>query len=409
MDLNPVVLSIPLYFLLIGLELLIQFFSRSKIYRLNDAVTNISCGITQQVSNAFIKVALVAVYEVTYSNLALLKIEPSLWSYALLFVLADLCYYWAHRKSHEISLFWGGHVVHHQSEDYNLSVALRQGSFQVIWTTAFYLPLAVIGFDTLSFVFVSALVTIYQFWIHTEKIGRLGPLEWIFNTPSHHRVHHGRDPKYIDKNHAGVFIVWDRMFGTFQQEEEKPTYGVTVPLESWNPLWVNVQHYAGMWQQLRQCQNWPDRWLTLVNKPGWRPDYLGGYMAPPTVDKAGYKKFNPALSRPLSWYILVQYLITLEGAALFLFQEESLSLGIKALLGLCVLAAIVSLGWLMEQKHFALKVEALRLLLTVLALMQLFYIPLLVWGGAAYVVISWAYLYVLRTKSRKVAQLQPQT
>lgn len=409
MDLNPVVLSIPLYFLLIGLELLIQFFSRSQIYRLNDAVTNISCGITQQVSNAFIKVALVAVYELTYQHLALLEIKPSFWSYALLFVLADFCYYWAHRKSHEISLFWGGHVVHHQSEDYNLSVALRQGSFQVIWTTAFYLPLAVIGFDTLSFVFVSALVTIYQFWIHTEKIGRLGPLEWVLNTPSHHRVHHGRDPKYIDKNHAGVFIIWDRMFGTFQREEEKPTYGVTVPLESWNPLWVNVQHYAGMWQQLRQCQNWSDRWRTLVNKPGWRPDYLGGYMAPPPVDKTMYKKFDPALSRLLSWYILAQYLITLAGAALFLFQEERLSLGIKTLLGLCVLAAIVSLGWLMEQKSFAPKLEALRLLITLIVLVQLFYIPLLVWGGAAYVVISWAYLYVLRTNRKKVAQLQPQT
>lgn len=274
------------------MELLVQYFTREKLYRLSDAVTNISCGITQQISGIFLKVSLLAVYELLYQHLSIFTIPFNLRTGLLLFVLADFCYYWAHRKSHEINPFWGGHVVHHQSEDYNFSVALRQGSFQAIWTSMFYWPLAILGFDTLSFVFVSALVTIYQFWIHTEKVGKLGLLEWVFNTPSHHRVHHGRDPKYIDKNHAGVFIVWDRMFGTFQEEEEKPTYGITTPVKSWNPVWVNLQHYQWMWSQLKLTKGLTDKVKFLFYKPGWRPAYLGGYMAPPAVDKASYEKFQ---------------------------------------------------------------------------------------------------------------------
>lgn len=168
----------------------------------------------------------------------------------------------------------------------------------------------------------------------------------------------------------------------------------------WLLVWVNVQHYVGMWQQLLQCKTWADRWRTLVNKPGWRPDYLGGYMAPPEVDINRYRKYNPKLSSSLSWYILGQYLLTLAGAAWFLFQEESLSLGVKAVLALCVLAAIVSLGWLMEQRSYSPKLEAARMLLTVLVLLQLFYMPAMLWAGVAYVVLSWTYLWSLRKLMR---------
>ncbi len=363
MDLNPIILSIPVYFLLIGMELLVQYFSREKLYRLSDAVTNISCGITQQISGVFLKVSLLAVYELLYQHMSLFNIPLNLKTGFLLFVMADICYYWAHRMSHEINLFWGGHVVHHQSEDYNFSVALRQGSFQAIWTSMFYWPLAILGFDTLSFVFVSALVTIYQFWIHTEKIGRLGILEWVFNTPSHHRVHHGRNPKYIDKNHAGVFILWDRMFGTFQEEEEKPTYGITTPINSWNPVWVNLQHYQGMWQQLKQTPVFGDKIKTLFYKPGWRPDYLGGTMAPPEIDTNAHQKFQIPVPKQLAAYVLVQYTLCLIGAAVFLFSVEKWLMWQKAGTAGLVILSILSIGWLLERKSFAFKLEAARLLL----------------------------------------------
>jgi sterol desaturase/sphingolipid hydroxylase (fatty acid hydroxylase superfamily) len=366
MDINPIVLSIPIYFLLIGIELIVQFAGKKSLYRLNDAVTNIGCGVTQQVSGLFFKVLVVAAYQFIYEYFALFQVPVNWMTIALLFVLADFCYYWAHRMSHEVNLFWGGHVVHHQSEDYNLSVALRQGSFQTIWTFIFYLPLAFIGFDTLTFVSVSAFVTLYQFWIHTETIGKLGWLEYIFNTPSHHRVHHGRDPKYIDRNHAGVFIIWDRLFGTFQEEEERPTYGVTQPVNTWNPVWANLKPYVAMAQQIRETPGWSDRLRVLYKKPGWRPDYQGGYQAPPEVDKASYRKYDVKGEASLHYYILFQFIIALAGTALFLFNAGTLSLSIKLSAALLILFSLISLGSLFESPRKIMPLEVIRLAFTVM-------------------------------------------
>ena len=160
----------------------------------------------------------------------------------------DFCFYWFHRIAHEYAAPWATHVVHHQSEEYNLAVALRQSAFEGCFAWVFYLPLAVIGFPPIWYVSMKAINLLYQFWIHTEAIDRLGPLEWVMNTPSHHRVHHARNPKYLDKNYAGMFIIWDRMFGTFQPEEEQPVYGITKPLQSWNPLWANLAAWVELFE-----------------------------------------------------------------------------------------------------------------------------------------------------------------
>ncbi len=238
------------------------------------------------------RVLAIGVYEVVYSNAALFTMERN-WLYWLgLFLLTDLTYYWAHRMSHEINLFWGGHVVHHQSEEYNLSVALRQSSFQVVWTFAFSLPIAVLGFTTTDFLLISAFNTLYQFWIHTETIKKMGWFEYVFNTPSHHRVHHGRNPQYIDKNHAGSLIIWDKMFGTFQPEVEPPTYGITKPVNSWNAVWVNFSHYATMAHEMRMIPSWADKIRYLFNKPGWFPASLGGHRPAPPVDRERYHKYE---------------------------------------------------------------------------------------------------------------------
>jgi alkylglycerol monooxygenase len=386
MDFNPIILSIPIYFLLIGIELLIQFFADRKLYRLPDAITNISCGITQQLTGIFFKVLGVGVYVFIFTHLSLTEIPVTWWSWIVLFIAADFCYYWAHRKSHEINLFWGGHVVHHQSEDYNFSVALRQGSFQIIWTFGFYLPLAVIGFDPTQFVIASALVTVYQFWIHTETIGKLGWFEYVFNTPSHHRVHHGRDPKYIDKNHAGVFIIWDRMFGTFQVEEEKPVYGVTTPPNSWNPVWVNVDHYHSMYQKMRQIEGWSDRLKYLVYKPGWLPESMGGYQRVAEVDRDAYRKFETAYPIGTGYYVLVQYLLVLGLTAIFLFLLNDFLLWEQGVVIAFVIWTILNCGGLFEQRRWAGISEFMRVLIGSLACSFVIYISQL---------SSWLYLPVI--------------
>ncbi|XOV94744.1 MAG: sterol desaturase family protein [Bacteroidota bacterium] len=361
MDINPVILSIPVYFLLIGIELIIQFFSHKHIYRLNDAITNISCGITEQVSGAFVKIVSIGIYQYIFEHWSLFNIPVTWWSVLLLYLGVDLCYYWAHRLSHEVNIMWGGHVVHHQSEDYNFSVALRQGSFQKFWTLWFYLPLAFFGFDTVTFLLINALNTVYQFWIHTETIGKLPkPIEWIFNTPSHHRVHHGRNPKYIDKNHAGSLIIWDKMFGTFQEEEERPIYGITKPVNSWNPVWVNFQHYADLGKQFIATNGFANKLNVLFNKPGWRSPEDGGPLKVPEITNHEIK-YNTQVSKPLGLYLLIQFILVLLGTSLFLFNQSNFDISQKLLFAALIIISIVLLGVLLENKTQWLFVEIFRL------------------------------------------------
>jgi sterol desaturase/sphingolipid hydroxylase (fatty acid hydroxylase superfamily) len=403
MDLNPIILSIPLYFLLIGIELLIERLSHKKIYRLNDALTNISCGITQQLTGIFLKVLGVTVFVVVYQY-RFFTIPDNAFTFVILIIAADFCYYWAHRMSHEINLFWGGHVVHHQSEDYNFSVALRQGSFQIIWTFAFYLPLALIGFNPTTFVFASALVTVYQFWIHTETIGKLGWFEYVFNTPSHHRVHHGRDPKYIDRNHAGMLIIWDRMFGTFQEEEETPVYGITKPTNSWNPVWVNVAHYVEMWQTLKTIEGFRNKLKYIFYPPGWLPDSMGGKLEVPSVERSSYNKYNPDFPPALIPYIFMQYLVILGATAAFLFTYQEDAWILNAILVCLLIISVVASGILLENKPWMVSFEIGRLIFTLGVIGMLVYafsfpIGWLI-GGFIYLGVSLLWLIFVQRKLR---------
>lgn len=360
MNLSPVVVAIPMYFILMGIELLVLRFQRNPSYRLNDAITNINCGVVSQVTGVFLKVLSIGIYTFLFEKLALFSIPNNIWTFLLLFFLYDFCYYWAHRLSHEINLFWGGHVVHHSSEEYNLSVALRQSSTQTIWTFMFYLPLAVIGFDPVSLVLVSGINLLYQFWIHTEAIDRMGFLEKFMNTPSHHRVHHGRNPKYIDKNHGGTFIIFDKWFGTFQEEEERPTYGITTPVNSWNPVWVNLAHYATMKEELKMIPKFSDKVKYLFNKPGWLPEYLGGYRAVKEVPK-DFKKFDTTVPAPLNYYVFFQYVLLLGLTAFFLFNVSSFDALSKIGVSVLIIWTTVSFSGIFEQNKWFQYQEILRI------------------------------------------------
>ena len=321
MELSPLVLAIPMYFLLMGIEFAYERWSGRHTYRLADAVTNINTGILNQITSIFFKLIKVGIYIWVYEQFALTQLPENAWTFALLFVLWDFVYYWEHRLAHTVSLFWGGHSVHHQSEDYNLSVALRQSSTAFIWGAPLYLPLALLGFSPTHFVLVGGFNLLYQFWIHTEHIRKLPRwFEAIFNTPSHHRVHHGRNLAYLDKNYAGVFIIWDKLFGSFEPEGQRPVYGVTTPLASWNPLYANVAHYKWLFAQVGKARTWADRWRILAKPPGWLPGYLGGFRAPQEA-APDYQKYASRAHRSLQTYVFVQFLLQLGVAALFFFQQ----------------------------------------------------------------------------------------
>ena len=231
---NLIAMAIPGFFILIGVELLVARIRGAPVYRFSDSIADLGCGVVQQVGGAARKFLTFGLYVAIYNYLRVADIPYTWWGWTLAFIGVDFAYYWFHRLSHEINFMWAAHVVHHQSEEYNLTVALRQSVVQGLFSFWFYLPLAVLGVPPLMYATMSSINTLYQFWIHTRLIGRMGWLEHIINTPSHHRVHHGQNPKYIDKNHAGTLIIWDKLFGTFQVEQEEPIYGVTEPVASWN-------------------------------------------------------------------------------------------------------------------------------------------------------------------------------
>lgn len=367
MNFDPVILSIPIFFFLIGVELLVDYFQKKKsgksFYRLNDALTNVSCGVIDQTTGVFAKVLTVTVYVVVFSffeNLRGYEIAGSWWAYGICFVAVDFAYYWSHRLSHQVNLFWTGHVVHHQSEDYNLSVALRQGAFQKMLMFWIYLPLAIVGFPPEWFVISIGFNLLYQFWIHTEFVNKMGVLEYVLNTPSHHRVHHGRNPKYIDKNHAGVFIIWDRMFGTFKEEEERPTYGITKPLQTFNPVMAHVRPFTDLYHETKRIPGVGNKLKFLFAPPGWYPQSMGGFQAPPEV-KPDDVKYERSLPLGVNVYLLVQYTLIIGITSGFLFGLDAYNTAGKAIFVIFILTQVFSIGSIFDQSSQGRMIEWIRI------------------------------------------------
>jgi len=397
MDVNYIVLAIPVFFFLIGIEVLFSKLRQTNYYRLNDAVTNLSCGIGQQVVGIFLKTATFIGYQFIYANYRVFDMPQTFLMWFLLFIGVDFFYYWFHRYAHEISFLWGSHIVHHQSEEYNFTVALRQAWLQGAFSWFFYLPLAVVGFDPIMFVTISAFQTLYQFWIHTQTIHNLPqPVELILNTPSHHRVHHGVNPKYIDRNMGGTLIIWDRIFGTFQPEDEEVVYGVKDQPKSWNPLWLNFHYWIELFRDLPKASNWADRWRMLVKQPGWRPPELGGVDPPKEVTPDTFPKYDTKVPEGLNYYVLVQYALILLGTSGFLFLADHFNTLVKLGSAALIILSIVNLGGIFEKRRWVAYLEYFRLLVFSASIVlffreSAFLIP--VTGFALFLMVASAYWF----------------
>jgi sterol desaturase/sphingolipid hydroxylase (fatty acid hydroxylase superfamily) len=250
--LKPTIIAIPFFAALIALETYLSV-RKEPNYDRKDIWTNIALGFGSVAFGAVFAVIQTFFYEGIYQNYALFQISMNTWwAWTILLFADDFLYYWFHRISHEVRFFWNFHVVHHSSNQYNLSVAVRQSWFSGITHWIFYLPLAFVGFPLWAFVFMHGLNLIYQFWIHTKTINKLPKwIEYVFNTPSHHRVHHGVNEQYLDKNYAGIFIFWDRLFGSFTEENEEVRYGIIKPIHSYNWLWINLHAWVEMWEAMK--------------------------------------------------------------------------------------------------------------------------------------------------------------
>lgn len=239
-------------------------------YELKDSAASLTMGLGSigiGVIAAFLRVPFFAwLYEHRFLDLG-----AAWWSWILLLFAEDCCYYWFHRLHHEVRVLWAAHVVHHSSQHYNLSTALRQPWVTPFSGPIFWAPLPLLGFSPAMVLIAQSWSLLYQFWLHTEAVGKLGPLEWVLNTPSHHRVHHGTNPEYLDKNHGGIFIIWDRLFGTFAEERERVVYGITKNLESFSPITIAVHELRAMGRDLVASRSPREAWRAVFGRPGAFP------------------------------------------------------------------------------------------------------------------------------------------
>ena len=267
--------AVPAFLILVIAEIIAARVMKRGRYDARDSAASLAMGFGSELAPLLGGGAILAAVFAAAYEFRLMTIPNAWWAVVLCFVLDDLRYYWWHRISHERRWFWASHVVHHSSQHYNLTTALRQTwTGQVIGTILFRTPLIFLGFHPAMVFFVGAINLLYQFWIHTELINRMGPFEWIMNTPSHHRVHHATNPKYLDANYAGTLIIWDRLFGTFIEEDarEKPRYGIVKNLGTFNPLVISFHEWIGIAKDLFKSRSLKEVLGYTFGPPGWSPD-----------------------------------------------------------------------------------------------------------------------------------------
>ena len=302
--------AVPFFLLAILIELAYGIIKKNNTYRLNDAISSLFMGSLRS-ANKLIIIGLGGyVFYLIETNNSLWRMDansPLVWVFA--FIVYDFFYYWFHRMSHERQIFWASHVAHHQSEDYNLSTALRQTGTGAFITWIFFIPVFLIGVPSYVFVSVASINLIYQFWVHSEHIPKLGWYEKFFVTASNHRVHHAQNENYIDKNYGGVFIIWDRMFGTYKEEDnsEAPIYGIRGKIDTFNPIWANLHIYVNMLEDIWSAKRWKEKAFVPFARTGWRPSSLPNSIRKDDFNPVTFKKYNPQVPTKIKAYSFFQF------------------------------------------------------------------------------------------------------
>ena len=342
-----IVLATPVFLLLIGVELVVGLVRGRNTYRLADAMASIGAGITSQLVGLFTRVFSIGLYAAVFEALAPWQLPADAWWVWLLALLGyDLCYYAYHRFGHRVALGWAAHAVHHQSEDYNLSTALRQTSTGFLTTWVFYLPLALLGVPPKVFATVALIDLLYQYWVHTQQIGKLGWFDRWFCSPSNHRVHHAVNDRYLDRNYGGILMVWDRLFGSFVEEDdaEPIVYGTRKPLRSWNPVSANLEVYAALARDSWRARSWADKLRVWFKPPGWRPADVAARWPQPAFDLARVQRFDPPTTPAALAAAVALFSASLGLTAWFLWNAHRLPLVQQLGLAALVLAALWAVG-----------------------------------------------------------------
>lgn len=358
-----ILLAVPFFLLALLCELGWGVLRGRNTYRFADTINSLSLGMLSRL-RGFLFLGLGGAAWAAAAEASALPRWPldAAWGWIVAFVLYDLCYYWAHRLGHEVNLLWASHVAHHQSEEYNLSTALRQTATGVL-TFLFYVPMFLLGVPAEMVVTVGSLNLIYQFWVHTRHLPKLGPMEWLFVTPSNHRVHHAQNDRYLDRNYGGVFIVWDRLFGTWQEEldTDPPVYGIRHALHSWNPLWANLHVYRDCLVDSFRTRRWRDKFGVWLRGPAWRPADLAAATPRPTFSPTAFERYEVPIAGAVRRYVLVQFFLTLFASLPLLAFPTAFPGTVAAALAALSVAGFVALGFWLERRALALPFDLLRL------------------------------------------------
>ncbi|MCX6214124.1 sterol desaturase family protein [Spirosoma sp.] len=399
MHYNWLALAVPFFLLCIGVEYLVAKKQQKDYFQFNRSVANLNVGIAERLLDVFTTGAFYFVYDYLHRHYALFDIQANLWGWVSLLVATDFVWYWYHRLAHEINVFWAVHVVHHQSEDFNYTVSARITVFQAIVRTGFWAILPIVGFPAEMITGILLVHGLYPFFIHTRTVGKLGWLEYVFVTPSHHRVHHACNPQYLDRNYGDMFIIWDKLFGTFAEEEEEPVYGLTKQLDSHSFLW---QHFHG----------WLELGVAVQRATSWRAKLSVLFGRPDTVDPAirtelerQFLSTNAAgraathnRSRRFRGYVVGQLAGTLLILFTFLLVEKSIPGYLQLLAALFILLTVINCGALLEQRRWVLYLEIGRVAVLWLALYTLLGYPMFIVlayiGGLA----IWAYFSLVKKR-----------
>ena len=361
--------AVPVFFLMIGIEFIFGVIKGTNNYRLNDSIAAISLGLISRLPpllNLGIQ-GVVWTYVATNLNMSLMP-KDSWVTWVIAFLFYDLCYYWMHRMSHEVKVLWASHVVHHQGEEFNLSTALRQTSSGWLWKWIFYIPMFMVGIPGEVFFTVAAINLLYQFWVHTEHIKTLGALELIFITPSNHRIHHAQNPEYIDANYGGVFIIWDRIFGTYipERDDLKPIYGTVKPLRSWNPIWSNLEIYHQMIRDTIHTKTLKNKIKVWFSSTRWRPEDVYEKFPHVTNDLEDFEKYDPDANRTTKFFTAVQFIINSSISTIIIFTIADQSYLQSCMLAIMLVASTTLVTSIIENKKWGYQSELARSIFTIL-------------------------------------------
>lgn len=359
---NYILMAIPGFLVLIIIELAWSHFKQLDLYRLNDAINSLAMGIMSRVTQILYALVPFSFYVYFYEDFALFEWESNPWTWIAAFVIYDFSYYWVHRIGHTMNVSWASHVVHHSSEEYNLSTALRQTSVPNVIGWIFYIPLALMGFPPEVLIAVGSLNLLYQFWVHTQAIDQMPAwYEYTFVTPSNHRVHHAKNKIYIDKNYGGVFILWDRLFNTFQPElkQEKVIFGISTQLASWNPVWGNLHVITALCKDAWRTNSWKDKLTLWFRRTGYRPaDVEARYLI--IKNNQAIEKYETPLNMPAKLYAILQLSLVSLGIFIFMHHLNALDYYQRISVGLTLAFSLYSLGKVQEGSHTSWFVECVK-------------------------------------------------